>query len=545
VARTVKKQTIAALWAVLTIGASLLVFGIQTSNAQSTVKVSGYVMDSLNRGVSGSRVILYSQPTGVSAGAYTPGPNGYYEIHVPANTYSFSVFPPVDSNYVSYDQYGFVVGNTDTTKNITLSLGYKISGYVVDSSDRPLNNILVYLNQNISGYNTDYLSGYGTDDSGYYYVSAPSGTYNLKARDQGGTNLIDTEVNFVVGSDTIKNIVFENLISSKPRPTGSTVKVQSDNRNGGQASLTTEKTHNSPHAVKLAIPSNTSQAAWAVTLYAYGAQFKSISTFAVDTSFTNATPRFLVYLDKNNDGVLDSILVSTHPMAGTGAWTTLMGGNSLGWSEAAYPSLSYGSIWKSLDGWKADYGNGTVKFLGIGLDYGTNYLNVPVYADELIVNGQAYFIWPGPSVYPTPAPTTPAPTLSPTPIPTPTPLLSSTPKPSTTPTPTPYRTPGNTPPPLTPTPAPTPFKTPTPTPSPTPKTTPNPTPTNTPSPPPTPTEEPTPAETQPTPEATIGSSQSGTQTSNQTAGYIIAAAMVTIIAVVIVLMLKITKKSKN
>ena len=131
--------------------------------------------------------------------------SGYYVISAPAGTYHVNVWPPFDSNYINYDEPGFVVGS-DITKNITLHSGCKVSGYITDSSGNPVVGAVVLLN--------NYCSGWFSNSSGYYFLSVPAGTYTITARPRTGnyysgpTTDFPTyiEYNFTVNGDTVKNI---------------------------------------------------------------------------------------------------------------------------------------------------------------------------------------------------------------------------------------------------------------------------------------------------------------------------------------------------
>jgi hypothetical protein len=182
----------------------------------SGFKISGYVTDSSSKGVIGASVIFYG-PSGLSAAHFTTGVTGYYEFFVPANTYHVDVWPPYDSNYVNFDQAGFAV-TADVSKNITLSTGYKISGYIADPSGSPIAGALVFLN-------TSVLSGYVSNSQGYYYVSAVAGTYAFNVRGPPGSvgypGNIYSEQRFAVTTNGVKNVTLDyNNPPPTPVPSG-------------------------------------------------------------------------------------------------------------------------------------------------------------------------------------------------------------------------------------------------------------------------------------------------------------------------------------
>ena len=196
--------------------ASITNFGLaQSSTAgESSFKISGYILDSNGRGIAGA-MIIFNVPQIVPA-VYSDS-SGRYVISAPAGTYHLNVWPPYDSNYIDYDEPGFVVGS-DTTKNVTLYSGYKVSGYISDSSGTPVTGAVVLLNNFGSGWFSNY--------KGYYFLSVPAGTYTINAHPRTGYNYSSSttnfptyyEYNFTVNSNTIKNITVGGS-SSTPSPT--------------------------------------------------------------------------------------------------------------------------------------------------------------------------------------------------------------------------------------------------------------------------------------------------------------------------------------
>lgn len=169
--------------------------------AQSSTlfKISGYILNANGQGLSRAEII-FNVPSVVKS-AYSDA-SGYYEVFAPAGTYHVNVWPPFDSNYIYYDQPGFVVAS-DVTKNITLASGYKVSGYILDVWGKPVPKAVVALD--------NYLCGWYSNYSGYYFVTAPPGTYTLTARPgHGPTNPPNFttyyEYNFVLNGNIAKNI---------------------------------------------------------------------------------------------------------------------------------------------------------------------------------------------------------------------------------------------------------------------------------------------------------------------------------------------------
>ena len=175
----------------------------------------------------------------------------------------------------------------------------------------------------------------------------------------------------------------------------------------GQASFTNETSHTSSYSAKLVIPEDARQGSCAFALYPYNKPLSSISALSVFASFRNAVPVFVLRLDRNGDGVAEISLMSDYPFASNGEWIDTTVGNRWGWTEASNQLSTYGKTWNPFDYWKDQYGNATVLYIGIALEYWAvepyGY-GEPLYADELTVNGVTYNIAPAPS----PSPPTPS-----------------------------------------------------------------------------------------------------------------------------------------
>jgi outer membrane protein assembly factor BamB len=179
-------------------------YAFYSPNAQpaTSYEISGYILDEDGNGINGAHII-FNVPDIVPS--VTSTPSGYYAISAPAGTYHVNVWPPFDSNYINYDETGFTV-ESNMTKNITLQSGYKVSGYITNSSGNPVVGAAVLLD--------NYGSGWFSNASGYYFLNVPAGTYTLTARPRTGnyysgpTTDFPTyhEYNFTVNGDTIKNI---------------------------------------------------------------------------------------------------------------------------------------------------------------------------------------------------------------------------------------------------------------------------------------------------------------------------------------------------
>ena len=172
--------------------------------------------------------------------------------------------------------------------------------------------------------------------------------------------------------------------------------VQLNNIGGGITSLTNQTTHSSPYAAKLVIPSSAEQGSGCMVLYPYNKTLNSLQSFQIYTSYTNASPRFVILLDTSGDGLTDIALVSDYQFAGNGSWQKTEGGQRWGWTEAS-PQLSfYGKAWNTTGNWKSVYGDATVLSVGVALEYwavkDSNGFDQPLYADEIVINGVTYNI---------------------------------------------------------------------------------------------------------------------------------------------------------
>ena len=374
---------------------SIVRFGTVWGLDGSSFGISGYILDSDGNGVAGANII-FNVPDIVPS-VYSDA-SGYFAISAPAGTYHVNVWPPFDSNYIYYDEPAFVVAS-DVTKNITLNSGYKISGYITDSSGTPVIKAVVSLN--------NFLCGWYSTYSGYYFVTAPAGTYTLNARPANGpqdaTNFSPYgESNIVVNSNFDKNITVNILQTPETR----ILNVALESHLDGKALFTTETSHTSGISAKLVLSEDARQGSCAFALYPYNKPLSSISTFSIFASFKNAVPVFVFRLDRNGDGVAEISLMSDYPFPGDGEWKDTTVVNRWGWTEA-YNQLSvYGKTWNQLDYWKDQYGSATVLYIGIALEYwaaGPDGYSEPLYVDELTVNGVTYNIVPASPPSPIPS----------------------------------------------------------------------------------------------------------------------------------------------
>ena len=172
-----------------------------SARAQSSTKVSGYLLDSNGNGIAGALFTL------INTVQCSTNANGYFQTYAPPGSYHLSVWPPFDSNYINYDSQGFIVGSSDTTQNITMNSGCKVSGYVKDPSGAPFSGVVVALDY--------YCSGWYSNASGYYFLSVPAGTYTFYARSNTGSFPAYFEYNLPVNTDMVKNITVTGSSGTK------------------------------------------------------------------------------------------------------------------------------------------------------------------------------------------------------------------------------------------------------------------------------------------------------------------------------------------
>ena len=163
--------------------------------------VSGYVLAPNGTGVANVGVNLGNNTwnTGTQTDA-----SGYYSLAVPPGTYNFNVNVPPGSGFLNYQESGVVV-SANLIMNVTLSSGFVVSGYVLAPNGTGVANAGVNLGNNT--WNT----GTQTDESGFYSLAVPPGTYNFNTNVPPGSNLVNYQASGVVVSG---NMVMNVTLSS-------------------------------------------------------------------------------------------------------------------------------------------------------------------------------------------------------------------------------------------------------------------------------------------------------------------------------------------
>ncbi|HLN46239.1 MAG TPA: PQQ-binding-like beta-propeller repeat protein [Candidatus Sulfotelmatobacter sp.] len=207
----VKSLLIALMIALVLSGflmASVTHLGLTQDSTKYTI--SGYILDADGRGIQGANIILNVPEIVPSVWSDS---SGYYVMYVPIGTYHLNVWPPYNSKFIHYDEPGFVV-KSDVVKNITLYLGYKVSGYISTFDGTPITGAAILLRTSTNNW---FGSGWFSNSNGYYFLNLPSGTYTIDAHPRTGYDYLGPtsdfktyyEFNFTVKSDTIKNITVD------------------------------------------------------------------------------------------------------------------------------------------------------------------------------------------------------------------------------------------------------------------------------------------------------------------------------------------------
>ena len=78
--------------------------------------VSGYILDSSGEGVANIETNIYNSSWSVPT--YHTDSSGFYVLSIPVGTYTFVVWPPINTNLTNFYEPNFLV-DSDLTKNIT------------------------------------------------------------------------------------------------------------------------------------------------------------------------------------------------------------------------------------------------------------------------------------------------------------------------------------------------------------------------------------------------------------------------------------------
>lgn len=198
------KKTLSAIFLLaLIVSAAALVFSLNIEPAQSTTPsyvLSGYVYDTAGNPASNAYTYLIDSSTGHSAAGCYTNSIGFYYLSAPADTYI--LVSSVSGSALCYSKQNLVLTG-DSTLNINLIVGLKVSGHVSDSSGQPV------VGAQTNMYNSTWtVPGVNTDASGNFTVYVPAGTYKFILWPPTNSRLINYENDtFTVNSSMTCNIV--------------------------------------------------------------------------------------------------------------------------------------------------------------------------------------------------------------------------------------------------------------------------------------------------------------------------------------------------
>jgi hypothetical protein len=167
-----------------TLTSPILVSGNTTVNASLLAGffLTGTVFDSVGGGIPNIDLNVYNQATGVKY--ITPGDNtdilGAYKIVVPAGTLRVR-FRAVDGRKLVPVEIENVIVSADTNLNVTMKLGFYVSGTVNNHLNQPVVNVNMDIVDTVSGL-TLFTPGDNTDANGFYQVLVPKGTFHVEAK---------------------------------------------------------------------------------------------------------------------------------------------------------------------------------------------------------------------------------------------------------------------------------------------------------------------------------------------------------------------------
>ena len=253
------KKTSIALLTIIMVGLSLWIpSNDNIVSSQSIVKISGYILDPNGSGVAGATITFHLMSIFRSASTNS---SGYYEVITYSGKNDVTIAPPPDSNYVQFLQQSFDI-QSNMTANFTLSLGYRLSGYVLDQNLNPVSSSRftgMYPVVGVGIFLDSYWSGNWADSNGSFYVVAPPGNHTIYAKKMGQVIYSGKSIfgDYEVLNNTALNLndnVLGNIIINFPNPNPSPTTAPTNAASPTSTSTPTNAATGTPYSSQTPTP---------------------------------------------------------------------------------------------------------------------------------------------------------------------------------------------------------------------------------------------------------------------------------------------------
>lgn len=185
---------------------SILAVSLNIEPAQSSttnITLSGHVYDAQGNAAVRAHTSLVSIINGRGEDYCYTDSSGFYSLSVPKGTYILLSY--LTGSTLSYSQRNMTL-TSDTTLDITLVVGFKISGRVYDTSGQVVAGALTVVSNS-----TWLVPGVNTDSSGYYTIYAPKGVYSFALWPPANSRVMNfLNETVAVDSDMTFNIVMDS-----------------------------------------------------------------------------------------------------------------------------------------------------------------------------------------------------------------------------------------------------------------------------------------------------------------------------------------------
>jgi hypothetical protein len=176
---------------------------------QDAFKIEGYVYDSNGAGIPDIDLNVYDQETGEQLDLQNDNtdPDGYYDVFVPPGIYRIVYRPVFGERYVPVELTNVEVFS-DIWIDVVLEDGFYISG-TVTGPQGAVQGADIDVEDSQTGIKL-YTPGDNTNESGFYQVIVPVGTFNVSVDPPEGQNLAPAiAYDVVVSGDIMLNFVLE------------------------------------------------------------------------------------------------------------------------------------------------------------------------------------------------------------------------------------------------------------------------------------------------------------------------------------------------